>query len=263
MNSTIAILVQADLRSLTRARWLLAAAGLGAVVLLGLGLTSDGTELQRNAAGVFSLGGLALALGIGAPALVRDLERGTFALSASAGASLTDLGWSRLISRSIGVLGVLGIWALAAQIGAALGGRADEALLIHMLLTALVFLMVMLAAAGAATLMGVVAGGIFGIAVLISAQAIVNVKAADDQGLLGSGGELVQAAYWFLPRMLISPMIASLQRADEGGPVAPQFEINGNVADIPSSGVDSVLWVIAWCGIFFGLSIVGLRRREL
>ena len=155
------------------------------------------------------------------------------------------------------------VLSAAAMLQPALQDWSGHFTTLLMLLTALVFLMVMLAAAGAATLMGVVAGGIFGIAVLISAQAIVNVKAADDQGLLGSGGELVQAAYWFLPRMLISPMIASLQRADEGGPVAPQFEINGNVADIPSSGVDSVLWVIAWCGIFFGLSIVGLRRREL
>jgi hypothetical protein len=122
---------------------------------------------------------------------------------------------------------------------------------------------VLLAAAGAATLVGAVAGAAFGLLVLITAQAIVNLKAAADQGLIGTAAAGLDVAYWFLPRAVVSPMLADLQAADEAGPVAPRVEINGNTVQIPAAELDTVLWTLAWCGVFFGMAIFGLRRREL
>jgi hypothetical protein len=99
--------------------------------------------------------------------------------------------------------------------------------------------------------------------VLITAQATVNLKAAADQGLIGTGATGLDLAYWLLPRAVVSPMLADLQAADEAGPVAPTVEINGNLVDVPAAELDTVLWTLAWCGIFLGLAVFGLRRREL
>jgi hypothetical protein len=261
---TVGNLLIADLRVLARRRWVIAAVLIGAALTFAFGLANSDADYQRNVAAVLALGGLAVALGLGAPALVRDLERGVFGLFGGAGASPSDIGWSRLISRSIGLMAILAIWGIAAQIGSAASGDGlDADLGLHTIYTAEVLLLALLAAAGAATLVGVVAGAAFGLVVIITAQAIVNLKAAADQGLIGTGAAGLDLAYWLLPRAVVSPMLADLQATDEAGPVAPQVEINGNIVNVPSAEIDTVLWTLAWCGIFFGIAVFGLRRREL
>jgi hypothetical protein len=264
VSGSFGLLAGADLRALSRRRWLQAATAAGILANLAVGLTMEGADLQRNVAIVLSLGGLALALALGAPALVRDLERGAFGAISAAGPSPSDIAWARLTSHTAALVVVLAAWSLAAQAGALVGGHGlDGPLAVHSILSIEVLALVLLASAGAATLLGVVAGGIFGVVVLIAAQSVVNLKAAADQALIGTGAALIDLAYWALPRALPSPMLSDLQSADEAGPVAPQVEINGNVVEIPAAGLDSVLWTLAWCGVFVALAIFGLRRREL
>ncbi|MDH3227193.1 MAG: hypothetical protein OEM67_08925 [Thermoleophilia bacterium] len=260
----VANLLLADLTTLARRRWVLAAGAVGAALTLFFGLGDSGADYQRNVAAVLALGGLAVALGLGAPALVRDLESGVFGLFGGAGATASDIGWARLASRAIALVAVLVLWSIAAQVGSLVSGDGlDGDLALHSALTIEVLLLVLLAAAGAATLVGVAAGAIFGLVVFITAQAVVNLKAAADQGLIGNGASGLDLAYWLLPRAVVSPMLADLQAADEGGPVAPQVEINGNIVEVPAAELDTVLWTLAWCGLFLGLAIFGLRRREL
>jgi hypothetical protein len=101
------------------------------------------------------------------------------------------------------------------------------------------------------------------VAVFISAQAAVNLKAAADQDLIGTAGGLVNALYYVVPRAIVSPMIADLQARDVGGPAAPSLEINDNPVLVPASGWGSVLWTLAWCALLAIACVGGLRRRPL
>ena len=257
-------LLRADLLALARRRHVQIMALVGSLLALVISLRSEGADLERDMATLIGIGGLVVALILGAPALVRDLERGAFGALSAAGPRSSDLAWMRLGSRTIGLGGILLLWGVIGQAGGLVAGNGINGdVAVHLLLTGEVLILVLLAAAGAATLLGVIGGGIFGVAVLIAAQTVVNMKAAADQALLGTGGAVIEVAYWMLPRALPSPMITELQASDEAGPAAPQVEINGNIVDVPAAALDSVLWTAAWCGIFVVLAIFGLSRREL
>jgi len=110
---------------------------------------------------------------------------------------------------------------------------------------------------------GPIAAGAFGVAVYVVAQAAVNLKAAADQGLIGTADAGVSLLYYIAPRAVTSPMIAGLQARDAAGPAAPQVEINENVVLVPAAGWDTVVWTLAWCVLFALLCAAGLRRRPL
>ena len=264
MSSRLIALMRADLLTLSRRRWVVAVALVGAALAVVIGVAQSGTAAQRDIAALLALGGLIVALGLGAPALVSDLQSGAFGMVGGAGASITDIAWGRLISRTLALAAIFALWGLAAQIGRVIGGAGlDADLALHTLYTGETLLLVLIAAAGAATLLGAVAGGLFGLAMLITAQAVVNLKAASDQGFIGSGNAAIDLAYWALPRTVVSPMLADLQAADEAGAVAPQVEINGNLVTVPAAELDTVLWTLAWCGLFLGIAVFGLKRREI
>ena len=81
------------------------------------------------------------------------------------------------------------------------------------------------------------AAGIFGGAIYVLAQAAVNLKAAADQGLIGTADLGVRTLYYVAPRTVTSPMIADLQLRDVAGPAAPRVEINDNTVIVPRGGV--------------------------
>jgi hypothetical protein len=139
----------------------------------------------------------------------------------------------------------------------------DGPLAVHTLAVLLGLLVAMLAAAAASSIVGPVAAGIFGGAIYVVAQAAVNLKAAADQGLIGTADVGVRILYYVAPRTVTSPMIAELQLRNEAGPAAPRVEINENTVIVPAAGWDTVVWTIAWCVLLGLLCAAGMRRRPL
>jgi hypothetical protein len=97
----------------------------------------------------------------------------------------------------------------------------------------------------------------------VTAQAVVNLEAAADQGRLGAWSRLANVAYNVLPRSVLSPMIVELQNRGQGGPAAPQFEINQIVVPLFAASLATVLWTIFWCALLTFLCVSGMRRRTL
>lgn len=264
-------LLVADLRSLARRRWILAVAGAGLLAALAATLVAAGEPeseqldaYRRSAASLFLLGGLVAALPLGAGALRTEADRGTFALLLGSGARRGDLAWSRIGSRVVALAAILAVWMLGLQAGAlALFGELDGALAVHGASMYVNLLLAAMAAAAAGTLVGPISAGIAGVVVFGAAQSVVNLRAAADQGVIGSGADLLQAAYWLLPRTVVSPMIADLQIRDAAGPAAPRFDINGIVVRLPDAGLDTWLWALGWCGLMALVAFSGVQRRQL
>ena len=265
----IGTLLRADLRALSRRTWLRAALALGPVAVVLIVVTALGADeperadaYARGFVALFLLGGLGLALTLGAPALRSEAQSGAFALLHSAGASRADLAVSRILGRGVALASVLAIWAVAAQIGsAAIGEGVRSDLATHALAAGLTALLVMLAAVVAGTILGPVAAGAAGAIFFITAQGITNLKAAADVNLIGSGEQFIDAAWWSFPRAVTSPLADDLARRDVGGAAVNRFELNGAEAVVPSAGVDTWLWVIAWCGLLSLVAYYGFRRR--
>lgn len=265
----IRALLSADLHALSRRTWLRVATILGilAVALVVVtALNAEGADradaYARGVVALFLLGGLALALTLGAPALRTEAENGTFAMLHAAGASRADLAIARLLGRIVALGVVLGLWALAAQAGSALIGdglRADLA--VHAMAAGLTALLAMMAAVVAGTILGPVAAGAAGAILFITAQGITNLKAAADVNLIGSGEQLIDAAWWSFPRTVTSPLADDLARRDVGGAAVTRFELNGAEAVVPEAGLDTWLWVAAWCGLLALVAYYGFRRR--
>jgi hypothetical protein len=271
MSHPVWTLMALDARAIARRRWLLVALVLGALVAVAIALFVAGREgaalddaFRRNAVSLLFLGGLAVSTGLGGPALNSDAHSGAFALLAGSGVSKADLVWARLPVRVAGLAIVILTWGAVLQLASLVVGRGlDGPLAVHTLLVLVSMALVLLSAAAAGTLVGPIAAGVFGALVYVNAEAVVNLKAADDQGLLGGFGAAVQAAYFTVPRGLPSEMVEDLRSRGVGGPAAAQFEINQNVVQIPPAGLSSVLWTLAWCGLFVVAALYGFRRREL
>jgi hypothetical protein len=124
--------------------------------------------------------------------------------------------------------------------------------------------LVLLPAAAASVAFGPVVATVSGLIVLVVAQSVVNLQAAGDQFLIGSQARpAVSAAYYVLPRAIVSPMIADLQNRGEGGIAAPRLDINKTVVAMTGSSGLTVLWTLLWCAIFAALAAVSIRRRGL
>jgi hypothetical protein len=264
-------LVVAQLRRLSRRHWIQVgvAAGLAlAVVAVIVAATHDGAlredSLRRGAAALLLLGGLSLALGLGSAALNLDAQSGHFGMLRGGGASRPELVAGAVGSRVLLLAAALATWAVVLEVGSlTLGMGLDGPLAVHTLAVFLGLLVAMLAAAAASSIVGPVAAGIFGGAVYVVAQAAVNLKAAADQGLIGTADVGVRILYYVAPRTVTSPMIADLQLRNQAGPAAPRVEINENIVIVPAAGWDTVAWTIAWCVLLGLLCAAGLRRRPL
>ncbi len=125
-------------------------------------------------------------------------------------------------------------------------------------------ILVLVSAAAVSTVLGPLVSGIVGVGVFVVAQAVVNLKAASDQSLIGAVARpIVRSAYYVFPRAVTSPMIVDLQARGQGSAAAPRLEINGALALVPAAGWATILWTLLWCALFAGLVVTGLRRRAL
>lgn len=267
----IVVLVRLQVGRLSRRQWVQigVAAGLAlALVATAVAATHEGSAredaLRRGAAALLLLGGLALALALGSAALNNDAGSGHLGALAGAGGTRPELAAGAVGSRLIVLLGALVAWTIVLQAGSlALGLGLDGPLAVHALAVALGLSVALLGAAAASSVVGPAAAGIFGGSLYVVAQAVVNLRAAADQGLIGTADALVGALYYIAPRTITSPMLADLQLRDAAGAAAPRIEINQNTVLVPASGWDSVAWTLAWCILLSVLCAAGLRRRPL
>ncbi len=256
---------------LARRPWLRAVAAAGiaaALAIAAVAAADEGLEradaLRSGGASLLLLGGLVLAVPLGATALNRDARAGHLGLLVGSGASRPEVAAAAVGARVAVLAAVLAAWGLALQAGSlALGRGLDGPLAVHALAVAVGLLLAMLASAAASSAVGPLAAGAFGLAVFITAQAAVNLKAAADQGQIGTAEGAVEGLYYVSPRAIVSPMISELQARDAGGPAAPSLEINGNEILVPASGWGSVAWTLAWCVLLALACGAGLRRRPL
>jgi hypothetical protein len=267
----VAALVRLQLLRLSRRRWVqvgLAAGVALALVSAAVAATHEGgvreDALRRGAAALLLLGGLALALALGSAALNVDAESGHFGALTGSGSSRPELVAGAVGARLIVLLGAAAAWALVLQAGSlALGLGLDGPLAVHCLAVGEGLVVALLAASAASAIVGPASAAIFGGSAYVAAQAVVNLRAAADQGLIGTADGLVRTLYYILPRTITSPMIADLQLRDAAGAAAPRVEINQNTVLVPASGWDSVAWTLAWCVLLALLCATGLRRRPL
>ena len=271
-GSDIVSLAALDLRVLLRSRWSWGALALGPVAAIAIAIGALGADagaerqddVRANAASLLLLGGLIIALTLGATPIRAGISSGRFGVLLAAGADRAALAWSLVASRALALMAVLALWLVALQAASlAVGEGLDAPLAVHAAATYETLLVSMLAALMAATAVGPVAAWIFGLAVDILAQAAVNLKAAADANALGTADGLAQAFYFLWPRAVTSPMIADLQARDAAGPAAPQIDINQNIVTVPASGWQTVAWTLVWCGVIAWVVVVGLRRRAV
>jgi hypothetical protein len=266
-----AVLSGLELRRLARRRWVQAAVAAGVAAAVAVPLTAIGDEglaredaLRRGAASLLLLGGLALAVALGSGALNRDAERGHFGMLLGAGASRGRLVAISLTGRLVVLAAAITAWTVIVQIGsAALGLGLDGPLAVHALAVAEGLALALLASAAASAVVAPAPSGLFGLGVYVLAQAAVNLKAAADQGLIGTADTLVRTLYAIGPRAVTSPMIADLQARDVAGPAAPRVEINQNTVVVPAAEWDTVVWTLVWCALLAFLCVAGLRRRPV
>lgn len=273
----LATLARAELAGLARRRWLGVAAAAGLAVILAVGALAArdsglgrADALRAGGASLLLLGGLVVAVGLGAAALNRPADSGHLGLLAGAGTGRARLAGVMLVARVGALVGVIALWGLALQVASlALGRSLDGPFALHTLAMTENLLLALLGAAIVSSVVGPIASGIVGLGLYVAAQAVVNLQAAADQGLVGTAEGLVRVAYLVLPRTIVSEMIFLLQARDAAGPAAPSFEINAPRAGlaqtvfVPPSGTASVLWTLAWCAALAVVAAVGLRRRTL
>lgn len=227
--------------------------------------------LRAGAASLLLLGGLVVAIGLGAAALNRAADSGHLGLLAGSGMGRATLAGTILAARVAALAAVVVLWGLGAQLASlALGLGPDGPFALHTLTMAENLLLALLGAALVSSVVGPTASAVTGIAIFVLAQAVVNLEAAADQGLIGAFEGLVRVAYLILPRSIVSEMIFLLQARDVAGPAAPPLEINPPGAEsaaatvfVPPSGMGSVLWTLAWCAALAVVAAIGLRRRAL
>lgn len=265
----VASLAETDLRAIARRLWWPIATGLGVIAVLGIALAAASAsnvqdDYRANAASLILLGGLVIALGLGASAFFRAVGGGRLALVASAGPPRSEVAYGLLISRVLALAISLAVWLAALEVGSlAIGEGLDGPLAVHVGAMFVSLSIALLAAGAAATSVGPYAAAIFGLIIYVLAQAAVNLNAAASDDALGTADGLGRILYWILPRTVTSPMIADLQARDVAGPAAPAIDINQNIITVPASGLGTLIWTLAWCVLLAVLAGLGLRRRPL
>lgn len=272
MTGLVARLIGFELSGLVRRRWYLIIVALGvAAVALAAAVTAGIDDLAERAddyrasgASLLLVGGLVLALALGGTTIARGAESGHLGLLVASGARRGLVAASRMVARVAALALALAVWCAALQAGSAILGRGvDDPLAVHVAAMAGTHTVVLLAAAATSTVLGPAVSAIVGLMVHISAQAVVNVEAAADQGRLGAWSRVAHIAYNLLPRAVLSPMIVEMQNRGAGGPAAPRFEINDVVVPLPSARPGTVLWTLFWCLLLGALCVRGTRRRTL
>jgi ABC-type transport system involved in multi-copper enzyme maturation permease subunit len=220
---------------------------------------------RGGAATILLLLGLAVAVVLGATAVNREGDSGFLGLLVGAGLPRGELALVRLGTRLVALLAVVAVWGIAFQAGSLVLGRGlDGPLAVHTLSMVENLILVLVSAAAVSTVLGPLVSGIVGVGIFVVAQAVVNLKAASDQSLIGAVARpIVRTAYYVFPRAVASPMIVDLQARGQGSAAAPRLEINGALAVVPAAGWATILWTLLWCALFAGLVVTGLRRRAL
>lgn len=270
MNRVI-LVAALQARRIARRRWssfVLAAGVVLAVVAAGVAATHDGLErtdsLRQGSATLLLLGGLVVALGLGSPALNRDSDSGHFGVLMGAGVGRGGLVSGTLLGRTATLAAIIAVWGIALQIGSvALGLGLDSQLAVHTLFVAEALLLTMLAASAASSVVPPIAAGAFGLVVYVTAQAMMNLKAAADQDYIGVARESIDAVYHLMPHIPTSEMLADLQLRDAAGPAVPRVDINGNDVLLTASGWGTVAWTLLWCVLLGLLAYAGIRRRPI
>lgn len=264
-------LISLEARRLWRRPWILTAAAMGlalALVVHGVAATHHDMaredSLREGAATLLLLGGLALAVALGSAALNRDAENGHFGMLVGSGASRPGLVVGAIGARLAILIAILAAWAVVLQAGSVvLELGLDGPLAVHTLAVGEGLALAMIACAAASSVVGPAAAGLFGGGVYVLAQAVVNLRAAATQGLIGTADTAVDLLYYIAPRTVTSPMIADLQLRNAAGAAAPRVEINGNTVFVPAAEWDTVVWTLAWCVLLALVCAAGLRRRPL
>ncbi len=270
MNAFL-VLLRSDVRATLRRTWYPAIVGAGVVgvALVAVGAIGDHGSarvdaLRSGGASVLLLGGLVLALTLGATAFWGAIQGGHLGLQVGAGAPRAAIALARASARLLVLAAAVLVWTAALMVATvALGHGFDGDLAIHGATVFETLAFTLLASAAASTVLGPAVAAVVGLMAHITAQATVNLAAAADVGQLGVANRLAHVAYNVLPRAVTSPMIAEMQNRGAGGPAAPQFKINELPVPVGAAGIGTVLWTLAWCGIVLWLCFVGLRRRNL
>jgi hypothetical protein len=260
-----------ELSGLLRRRWIwgVLAGGLVAIAIVALvaGVTvsqAQSDDYRSGAASLLLIGGLTLALCLGATTIFTGGITGGLGVLVGSGARRGELTMARVGARLAVLAIVLAIWCAALQSGSLAIGRGwDGPLAVHVAASGEMHAAVLLATAAVSTVLGPFVAGFVGLLVHITAQAVTNLEAAADLGRLGSSNRLAHVAYNLLPRSVPSPMIVALQNRGAGGPAAPQFEINSVPIPLRPAGLGTVLWMLFWCALFTALCVRGMRRRTL
>lgn len=262
-----------ELLRLRRRRWvmgaILAAAILAAVVVAVAAQANEGDRLDTlriHSTTLLLLGGLIVALTLGATAVNRDSDRGHFGLLLGSGMRRPAILAAAVLAR-LTILALVLVAALVVlQVGAMiLGLGADGALAAHTGLVAIGLVLTLCAATAGSTVVPPAAAALFGIFVFAIGQAMVNLKNAIDQGVIGRTAvtDGVDLSYFLVPHVPISSMMVDLQANDRSGPALPRLDINGNEVLLVASPWPSIAWAILWCGILLLLAWLGFRRRPV
>ena len=260
-----------ELTGIIRRRWYLAVVAAGVLSTVAVALVASGHDgavrddsFRSGSASLLLVGGLTLALSLGATAIARGGESGHLGLLVASGAARVEVTLARVTARLLSLALGCALWLAALQVASASIGRGvDAPLATHVAAAGATHAIVLLAAAATSTVMGPAVAAIVGLIAHVTAQAVVNLEAAADLGRLGAWSRLAHVAYNILPRAVLSPMIVALQNRGEGGPAAPRFEINQILVPLPAAGIGTVLWTVFWCALLALLCVNGMRRRTL
>lgn len=270
MNGVMTV-AAVQLHRLVRRQWIAVALLGGVLIAAAIAAVATGDEglaredqLRQGAATLLLLGGLAVAMLLGGAALNRDSDSGHIGLLMGAGASRAAVVAGTLVARTVVLAVIVVVWGAALQVGsAAIGLGFDGELAAHTALVGVALLMTLSAAGAASSVVGVAASALFGAVVYLTAQAMVNLKAAADQDIIGTAREGIAGAYFITPHVPTSQMIADLQMRDAAGPAIPRLDINGNEVLLQASGWQTVVTAIVWVAILGGLAYMGMRRRPI
>lgn len=260
-----------QLRRLTRRRWLALALAGGVAYAVAVAALAAGDEglarqdaLRQGGVALMLLGGLALALALGGSSLNRDSDSGHFGMLMGAGVGRGSLVAGALLARAAALLFVLAVWAVALILGgAALGAGADGDMAVHAAVSALGLVLIMVVAAAASSVVGRAAAALFGVAVYVTVQGMMNLKAAADQNIIGTAAGTIDAVHRLVPQFPTSPMLADLQARDAAGGAIPRIDINGNEVILTATGTFGIVWTLAWIVGLALLAYAGMRRRPI
>lgn len=265
-------LTQADARSVLRRPWVVSLVVLGAIVIAIVALLAtraDGAartdDFRSGVAAVLLYGGLAAACALGATVVNRPVGSGYAALLVATGVRRDTIVLGSIVARLVSLAAIMAVWGVFAQVAnLALGQGLDGDLAVHTAAMAETMALTLAAGALASAAFAPFAAGVVAFMVHITAQAVVNLKAAADSGAIADTAEsTVDAAYAFFPRVVTSPMISDLQARDAASLAAPRFKINDITVIIQPAGWQTVLWTLVWTAIFGGLAVLAFRRRPL